>query len=56
MCPECQRIEAENKRLQRMKIAADKLIAVLHVNYSGESKAGKIVRNQIDEYTEIVGQ
>lgn len=51
MCPDCNRISSENKRLQRIKIAADNVVAGLHIRYTGDNTdLSRIMKKQIDEY------
>ena len=53
MCPDCTRIEAENARLRKIKTVADKLVAALHIRYTGEPiNLEKLVRKEINAYDE----
>lgn len=54
MCPDCARTEAENVRLRRIKVAADSLIAALHIRYSGDNTdLSRLMKREIDTYEGI---
>ena len=55
MCPDCQRIASENLMLQRAKQAADRLLGVVHVRYTGDSTdLSRLLRREIAAYNEVV--
>ena len=57
MCPDCSRIAAENIKLQKIKLAADRLLAVIHVRYTEDATdLSRLVKREIDDYEKEVGQ
>jgi hypothetical protein len=57
MCPDCTRIASENKRLQRIKIAADNVVAALHIRYTADNTdLSRIMKKQIDEYEASINE
>ena len=50
MCPDCQRVEKENHMLQLVKAAAERLIGILHIEYTGETRLNKLIKRAIDDY------
>lgn len=55
-CPNCSRITAENLKLQRIKLSADRLIAVLHVRYTDDkTDLSRLLKREIDDYEKECG-
>lgn len=53
MCPDCNRIAAENRMLQRVKRAADSLIGVLHIRYTGDSTdLSRLLKKELESYVQ----
>lgn len=51
MCPDCTRIAAENARLQRVKVAADRIVGAIHIRYTGDpTDLSRILKREIEEY------
>jgi hypothetical protein len=54
-CPDCTRIAAENRMLQRAKQAADKLLGVIHIRYTFDNTdLSRILKKEIDAYEQAI--
>lgn len=53
MCPDCSRLQAQNIYLLRCKQEADKVIALLYIEYTADTQLSRLIKRARDEYESI---